>query len=236
MERSDLPVTEKDNTEIGPPDLGNYREYSGKLKSILNSAVNKDEIMYDRLKTAVIAGDITVNSIYLPANNKVFSIMFIHKDLSETVIRAIIGEDITIIDPLIEHRNDIIKAIESSIRVDVFLKDEGSRIYTLDMQRFYLKKRNRNRNVYYGAKELSAQEVTDCRYEKLKQVSITFIFENNTTPNVPAVAKIQLTDINTKQIYTDLLTLYKGRLIYSKKRLRKEAPTIVSAVLEGFFT
>ena len=40
MERSDLPVTEKDNTEIGPPDLGNYREYSGKLKSILNSAVN----------------------------------------------------------------------------------------------------------------------------------------------------------------------------------------------------
>ena len=43
-------------------------------------------------------------------------------------------------------------------------------------------------------------------------MSITFIFEENTTPNVPAVAKIQFTDINTKEVYTDLITLYEVNL------------------------
>jgi predicted transposase/invertase (TIGR01784 family) len=164
------------------------------------------------LKSAVIAGEITVNTAYLPANDRIFSIMFYHKELSETLIRAVVGEDITITDPLAEHRNDILKAIESSIRVDVYLKDETARVYTRDMQRHYLKTRNRNRNIYYGSKELAGQEVQDCRYEKLKQVSITFIFENNTTPQVPPVSKIQFTDVNTKEVYSDLMTLYEVNL------------------------
>jgi len=105
-----------------------------------------------------------------------------------------------------------LKAIEISIRTDVYLKDETSRVFTLDMQRSYLKKRNRNRIIYYAAKELAAQEVTDCRYEKLKQVFITFIFEKNTTPDVRPVAKVQFTEVNTKEIYTDLITLYEVNL------------------------
>ena len=52
----------------------------------------------------------------------------------------------------------------------------------------------------------------DCKYEKLYQVSITFVIENNTTPHVPPVAKIQFTDVNTKEIYTDLVTLYEINL------------------------
>ena len=199
----------EEQTHTEKPDLGNYYEYSPRLKEIFRSTNDRESILYDRLKTAIVAGEITVNTVYLPANSKVFSIMFYHKDLSETVIRAVIGEDISIIDPLVEHRKDILKAIESSIRVDVYLRDTAERIITLDMQRYYLKKRNRNRNVYYGAKELAGQEVTDCRYEKLRQVSIIFIFEKNTTPQVPPVAKIQFTDVATKEIYTDLITLYE---------------------------
>ena len=202
----------EDKTHIETPNLGNFKEYSSKLKSIFQYTGDRESLLYGRLKTAIITGEITVNTVYLPANAKVFSIMFHNKYLSETVIRAIIGEDVKIIDPLVEHRNDILKAIESSIRVDVFLRDEAARIFTLDMQRSYLKKRNRNRNIYYGAKELSCQEVTDCRYEKLKQVSIIFIFEENTTPQVPPVAKVQLTDVNTKRIYSDLITLYEINL------------------------
>jgi hypothetical protein len=201
-----------DNIELKKPDLGNYNEYSAKLKQIFELTTGKSSLLYGRLKAAVIAGDITVNTVYIPANDRVFSIMFYNRDLSEAVIRAVVGENITIIDPLAEHRNNILKAIESSIRVDVFLKDEDARIFTLDMQRYYLKKRNRNRNVYYGAKELAGQDVDDCRYERLRQVSITFIFENNTTPNIPPVSKVQFTDVSTNEIYTDLITLYEVNL------------------------
>ena len=202
----------KDKTDLKMPDLGNYHDYSDRLKELFQSSGDKKMLLYDKLKAAIINGDITVNTVYLPANDRVFSIMFYHKALSEPVIRAIVGEDVSIVDPLAEHRNDIVKAIESSIRADVFLKDEAARIYTLDMQRSYLKKRNRNRIVYYSAKELAAQTVQDCRYERLKQISITFIFEMNTTPLVPPVAKIQFTDVNTKEIYTDLITLYEVNL------------------------
>ena len=150
-------------------DLGNYSEYSPRLKEIFQSAADSEDLLYSRLKEAALAGDITVNTVYLPANHKVFSIVFYHKDLAEAAIRAVVGEDIKIADPLVEHRNDIIKAIESSIWVDVLLKDEAERIFTLDMQRAYLKTRSRNRSVYYGAKELGSQQVQDGRYEKLKQ-------------------------------------------------------------------
>ena len=50
------------------------------------------------------------------------------------------------------------------------------------------------------------------RYEHLKQVSITFIYEKNTTPNAPPLAKVRFTDVNTNEIYSDLLTLYEVNL------------------------
>jgi len=82
----------------------------------------------------------------------------------------------------------------------------------MDMQKIYVKTRNRNRNVYYGAKELASQVVSDSKYEKLKQVSITFIHENNTTPKSQALAKIQFKNVETNEVYTDLLTLYEFNL------------------------
>ena len=204
-----------DDTENGDanfPDLGNYSEYSPRLKEIFESAEEREEVLYSRLKEAALAGGITVNTVYLPANYKVFSIVFHHKDLSEAVISAITGEDVKIVDPLVEQRNDILKAIERSIFVDVFLKDVTECVFTMDMNRSYLKTRNRNRSVYYGAKELACQEVKDGKYERLKQVSVTFIFERNTTPGVPALSKLQFTDVDTKEIYTDLITLYEVNL------------------------
>ena len=205
-------MDDTENGEIDVPDLGNYSEYSPRLKEIFDSAAGREETLYCRVKEAALSGGITVNTVYLPANYKVFSIVFYHKDLSEAAISAIIGEDIKIVDPLVEHRNDILKAIESSVFADVYLRDENERVFTMDMQRSYFKTRNRNRNVYYGAKELACQKVDSGRYERLKHVSVTFVFERNTTPGVPALSKLQFADVKTKEIYTDLLTLYEVNL------------------------
>ena len=69
-----------------------------------------------------------------------------------------------------------------------------------------------NRNIYYAAKELGDQEVDDFKYEKLRQVSITFILEENTTPNAPSLSKVQFVDVNTHEVYSDLITLYEVNL------------------------
>jgi hypothetical protein len=193
MWRSDGGDVLDDNEAFAAPDVGNYGEYSLALKAILDATI-------------------TVNTKYHPANGRVFPIMFYDKEISEPTVRAVVGEEVSIVDPLVEYRHDIVKAYESSIIVDVLLKDVTERVFTLDMQRAYLKRRNRNRQVYYGAKELAAQIVIKSRYEDLKQISITFIYEENTTPGVPPTAKIQLTDVNTSQVYTDLFTLYEVNL------------------------
>jgi hypothetical protein len=146
--------------------LGNFAEYSKALNAIIEST--DPEPLYNRLKAAILVNKITINTAFLPSNAKTFSIVFLDKYLSETVIQDIIGEKITIVSPIIEHRGDLLKAIHTSIWLDVYLKDETDRIFTLDMHRDYLKTRNRNRNVYYGAKELAVQKVEQGKYEKLK--------------------------------------------------------------------
>ena len=167
---------------------------------------------YDKLKADILAGKIAVNPSHLPASSKVFSVMFYCKELAEAVIQAIVGEDVELLDPLVEHRNDILKAYESCIWTDVYTKSLDGRTFTLDMQRTYKRKRSRNRKVYYAAKELATQEVKDMRHERLRQVSITFIYEENTTPEASSIAKIQLADTSTKEVYSDLLTLYEVNL------------------------
>jgi len=167
---------------------------------------------YEQIKAAILRNELTVNKRFLPASNTIFSIIFYHKEITEPVIRAVVDEDVILCDPLIEHQGDIIKAVRSSIRQDVFTWDIRNHIYTLDMQRSYFKTRNRNRNIYYGAKELSEQIINDGKYERLKQISITFIYEKNTTPHTQPLAKIQLTDIKTQEVYSDLLTIYEVNL------------------------
>lgn len=218
-------VSEKE-IKIKEPGLGNYHEYSKKLKNILHSASAKDKQLglFNKLKTAILSGNITINTVYIPANSVVFAIVFRNKFLAETAIKSVINKDISIIDPLVEHGNDIQKAIESSIRFDVFLKDIFDQIFTMDMQRIYYKTRNRNREVYYGAKELAGQKVIEGKYERLKQVSITFIYENNTTKNTQAVDKIQLMNVATKEVYTDLLTLYEVNLNRIAETNKEEVP------------
>ena len=123
--------------------------------------------------------------------------------------------------------------MDSCIWFDVFTKDETDRIFTLDMQRAYFKKRVRNRMVYYGAKELAAQEVKDSAYEHLKQVSITFILEDNKTPRALPVSKIQLTNVETGEVYVDLLTLYEVNLNLIEATNTQEEDLVV---LKAFLT
>jgi hypothetical protein len=167
---------------------------------------------YDELKQAILEGTVAVRLDYLPANYKTFSIVFHKKHLAETVIQAVVGEPVSIVDPLTEHQSDVVKAMESSVWFDIYTKDTEGRVYTLDMQRTYWKMRNRNRSVYYAAKEVANQEADKSRYENLKQVSIVFIYEENTTPDRPAVAEVKLCDTQSFEVYTDLITLYEVNL------------------------
>jgi hypothetical protein len=171
-------------------------------------------VLYEALKAAILSGEISVHPQFLPSNYRVFGVMFLHRALSEPLIRIVTDSlNLTINDPIAEHMNNIVKALEQSIVVDISFHDVPfTCIYTVDMQRSYFKKRVRNRIVYYGSKELSDQEVIAGRYENLKRVSITFILEDNTTPSSPAVSKIQFTNVVTHEVYSDLLTLYEVNL------------------------
>ena len=184
------------------------------LREIIQTSSHAFDVLYEKPRLAVLRGQISVHPKYIPSEGRVFTVMFLRKELSEPLIRAITGNnDINLTDPLAEHMNDIIKAAEQSIRVDIFQRDVTSgAVYTLDMQRVYFKKRIRNRNIYYASKELSDQEVKGFKYENLKQVSITFIIEENTTPTAPAFSKIQFTDVITHELYSDLLTIYEINL------------------------
>ena len=53
-----------DKTDLKTPDLGNYNDYSPKLKELYQSSGDKETLLYIRLKAAIIAGDITVNTVY----------------------------------------------------------------------------------------------------------------------------------------------------------------------------
>ena len=72
----------------------------------------------EKLKADILAGKISINSYHLPTSSKVFSVMFHSKELAQAVIRDVVGEDVEIMDPLVEHRNDILKAYESCIWTD----------------------------------------------------------------------------------------------------------------------
>jgi hypothetical protein len=196
---------------INPEDENNKKRHDY-LDGIFQQPCD-EETLYEHLRDAIIAGHVSLRPGYLPASNDVFTIMFIHKELSEPLISAITNKQIILKDLIAEHNNDLAKAAEQGIRVDVFLRDIADAfIYTLDMQRRYKKEHVRNRNIYYAAKELGDQKVDNFEYENLKQVSVTFILEKNTTPGAPALAKIQYMNVETHEVYSDLVTLYELNL------------------------
>ena len=48
-----------DKADLKTPDLGNYYDYSHRLKELFQSSGGTESLLYDRLKAAVIAGDFT---------------------------------------------------------------------------------------------------------------------------------------------------------------------------------
>ncbi len=139
--------------------------------------------------------------------------MFLDKELAETVIGTIVGEQVELKDSFTEYDVNTLKAYLSKVRFDVYARSKDDCVFTMDMQRRYLRSRIRNRSVYYGAKELSSQEVPDSyKYEDLRQVTIIFVLEENTSRDATPITKVQMTDVETGSVYSELLTLYEVNL------------------------
>ena len=150
-----------------------------------------------------------VNEKYLPKSDVVFTVMFLNKELCEMTLRAILGEEIDLIDLVAEYKNDLHKAATNSIYFDIKTASKDGRIITLDLQRKYKKDRIRNRTVYYACRKVSDQKVAHGRYEDLRNVVVSFILTEAPFIHTSDNKKIQLYDHTTQEVYSDLLTVYE---------------------------
>ena len=79
--------------------------------------------------------------------------------------------------------------------------------YSLDMQIDYWLKKARKRVIYYVARALGKQVVKEHRYDKLNNVVVTFIYNENTTSK-SFVTRVELKN-QDNEVYSELLTLYE---------------------------
>ena len=146
------------------------------------------------------------NKQFRPASDVVFSIMFGDSSMFIRLARAVIGEEIELLDVVrtqAELRED---AILASIRFDTYAelkKDKG--IITLDMERSKYKARLIRRPVFYAARAISTQDVVDMGYEKIKPVNVVFVLTEHEYPY--GIQQIGLTDLKTHELYDDLMNV-----------------------------
>lgn len=132
-------------------DLGNFDEYAPYLKKIYESHGSDIERLFYSIRTAVSKRDVTLNTVYKPTNDRVFTLMFLNKELAETVIGTIVGEQVELKDSFTEYDVNTLKAYLSKVRFDVYARSKDDCVFTMDMQRRYFRSRVRNRSVYYDA-------------------------------------------------------------------------------------
>ena len=144
------------------------------------------------------------NPNYLTKSDVVFTVMFLNKTLCEETLKAVLGEQIELIDIIAESKNDLYKAALNSIYFDVKTQAVDGRIVTLDLQRAYSKNRVRNRTVYYACREIASQKVEKGKYESLNSVIVTFILTEATKKHTTYNSKIRLINETTGELYSDL--------------------------------
>lgn len=170
------------------------------------------------------------NSKYLPKSDVVFTVMFVNKDLCEKTLNVILGENIELIDTMVESKNDLHQAALNSIYFDVKTQAKDGRIITLDLQRKYDKNRIRNRTVYYACREIASQKVHKSKYEDLKSVIITFLLTEATLKPTTDNSSIRLHNDKTGEIYSNLLSIHEVNIKHISDNNKLEMQ-----VLKSFF-
>ena len=145
-----------------------------------------------------------IHKKYKPANDVVFSVMFESVEMFTRLLSAVTKEQQNIVSVVSQASRYNETVDEKTIRFDTRGVDNKGRIYSMDMQRTYFRKRHINRTVYYASREISKQEVLKFRYEDLLSVSVTFLITDRKDH------KIEMIQLRSEdgQVYTDLMTMY----------------------------
>jgi predicted transposase/invertase (TIGR01784 family) len=158
------------------------------------------------------------HSHFYPSNDVVFSVLFAKKDLFCTLVSAVTGDAIELDGE--PHSQATLReddVLLNSIRFDTFAWSLDKKLYTADMQRSYKEARLERRTVYYACRAISTQEVKDMAYEELNPVNISFILTDHDEKQ--AIRKIKLCDLETYQVFDDLIEL---TLVHVPAALRLE--------------
>jgi len=132
--------------------------------------------------------------------------MFGKSELFCRLIQAVTGDKIDLDgDPHTQatlREDDVLLNI---IKFDTFAPTQNKRFYSADMQRTYKESRQERRTVYYACRAVSTQNVDDMAYEDLNPVHISFILTSH--ENGKAIQHVKLCDIDTHEVFDELITL-----------------------------
>jgi predicted transposase/invertase (TIGR01784 family) len=132
--------------------------------------------------------------------------MFGKRDLFCQLVSAVTGDVVELDgDPHYQASLREDDAQLNSIRFDTFAWALNNKLYTADMQRTYREARQERRTIYYACRAVSSQQVKNMAYEEVNPVNISFILTDHDEKQ--AVRRVKLCDIETHEVYDDLLEL-----------------------------
>lgn len=149
---------------------------------------------------------------YCPAQDEVFSTVFSNRELFNELLNTVLREDgkepVEVYQPKCQYTINRENTHNSSIKFDIFARYKKDKLYSMDMQGTFQAKRVRNRLTYQLCKSIDSEVVVDNMYEDLRHVCVTFIMSKEDSDSNP-VSCYQLCNNQSKEAYTDLLTIYE---------------------------
>ncbi|MDR1100968.1 MAG: Rpn family recombination-promoting nuclease/putative transposase [Clostridiales bacterium] len=172
------------------------------------------------------------NGRFSPANDTVFSRMFVDKHLFAELLKAVTGKKIKIKgEPITQAVVQERIAMLNVIKLDVFAETSFG-MASIDLQNRYYKERVENRSVYYAARMISRQDVENMEYENVKSVHVSFILSRARTKNSGGLEQIRLRNVTTGEDFGSLMGL---SLVYVPTVVQKADKNSDLYVFSRFF-
>jgi predicted transposase/invertase (TIGR01784 family) len=173
-----------------------------------------------------------IHPIYVPANDRVFGVMFEDSDLYKALIVALFGEDITLLEKPHSQVQNKPDALLNTVWFDTMvLTNKG--YYSIDMQRKTpIQKRLENRIVYYASRLIGHQEVEKMQYEDLQPVVVSFVMQEAETETSDGIRFASLHWNDTNEKFGDLM---KIAIVYVPTVLKKGKPNSDLYLFADFF-
>ena len=143
---------------------------------------------------------------FYPSHDVVFSILFGKRELFCALVSAVTGDKVELDGE--PHSQATLReddVLLSTIRFDTFGWALNNKLYTADIQRSYKEARLERRTAFYACRAISVQDVKNMAYEDVNPVNISFILTDHKEKQ--AVRRIKLCDIETHEIYDDIIEI-----------------------------